>query len=179
MPKWAVMDWWKTVNVLKAHNRHWNGLWVSGINFKTFWPGWSLHLPTHDQLWQRDKWTKWKCVQTILNKSLSKLRNGTHWNQTLYTQLSRHCGYKHLQQVILSWEVCLSLGWTMAEGVNRVTINIVLFHGRTNLYQSMCSEFRYGDGKVLGIQPHLTHRLASTHCIPSLSFVKGVFNMLF
>ena len=31
------------------------------------------------------------------------------------------------------------------------TINIVPFHGRTNLYQSMCSEFKYGDGKVLGI----------------------------
>ena len=26
-------------------------------------------------------------------------------------------------------------------------------HGRIDLYQSTCSEFRYGDGKVLGTQP--------------------------
>ena len=61
---------------------------------------------------------------------------------------------------LLSWEVRPGLGWTMAEGVNGVspslgleTINIVSFHERNDLYQSTCSEFRYGDGKVLGTQP--------------------------
>ena len=48
---------------------------------------------------------------------------------------------------------------------------------RTNLYQSMCSEIRYEDGKLLGSQPHPTHRLASTHCVPNPSPIKGSSNM--
>ena len=59
------------------------------------------------------------------------------------------------------------------------TINIVPFRGRTNLYQSTCLDFRYGDGKVLGTQPHPTYRSAFTHCVPSLNLIKGIFNMLF
>ena len=49
----------------------------------------------------------------------------------------------------------------------------------TDLYQSTCPEFRYGDERVLGTQPHLTCESASTHCVPSLDPVKGKFNMLF
>jgi len=46
----------------------------------------------------RHKRTKWKCVQTILSKSLLRLKSGTHWNQTLYPQRSSHYGRKHLQR---------------------------------------------------------------------------------
>ena len=59
------------------------------------------------------------------------------------------------------------------------TINIAPFRGMTDLYQSTCLEFRYGDGKVLGTQPHLTCGSASTHCVPILDLIKGKFNMLF
>ena len=34
------------------------------------------------------------------------------------------------------------------------TINIAPFMEGLIYYQSMCPEFRYGDGKVLGTQPH-------------------------
>ena len=40
-------------------------------------------------------------------------------------------------------------------------------------------KFRYGEGKVLGTQPHLTCESASTHYVPSLNLIKGKFNMLF
>ena len=46
-------------------------------------------------------------------------------------------------------------------------------------YQSTCLEFRYGDGKVLGTQPHLTHGLASFHCILCLNLIKNIFNTTF
>ena len=60
------------------------------------------------------------------------------------------------------------------------TINIYrALHERTDLYKSTCSEFRYGDGKLLGTQPHPTRGTASTHCVPSLNLIKGKFNMLF
>ena len=42
-----------------------------------------------------------------------------------------------------------------------------------DLYQSMCLEFRHGNGKVLGIQPHPTLRSASTHCVPNPNPSKG------
>ena len=55
------------------------------------------------------------------------------------------------------WEVCLGLGWTIAEGVNGIATyfrsknhKYSALRGRTDLYQSTCLEFRYGDGKVLG-----------------------------
>ena len=44
-------------------------------------------------------------------------------------------------------------------------------------YQSRCSEFRYGDEKVLGTQPHPTRGLASTHCVLFLNLIKGTFNI--
>ena len=59
------------------------------------------------------------------------------------------------------------------------TINIAPFHGKTNLYQSTCLEFRYKDGKVLGTQPHQTRGSISIHYVPSLNLIKGLFNMLF
>ena len=59
------------------------------------------------------------------------------------------------------------------------TINIVSFMEGLIFYHSSCPKFRYGDGKVLGIQPHPTHRSASTHCVPNLNLIKGKFNMLF
>ena len=49
----------------------------------------------------------------------------------------------------------------------------------TDFYQSMCPEFKYGDGKVLGTQPHSTHRSASTYCVPSPNLINGSSNMLF
>ena len=51
--------------------------------------------------------------------------------------------------------------------------------GMTDLYQSMCLEFRYGDGKVLGTQPHPTRRLAFTHCVPYPNPIKESSNRLF
>ena len=58
------------------------------------------------------------------------------------------------------------------------TINIVSFVEGLILYHSSCPEFRYGDRKVLGIQPRPTRRSASTRCVPSLNLIKGIFNML-
>ena len=40
----------------------------------------------------------------------------------------------------------------------------------------MCPEFRYGDRKVLGTQPHLNCWLASTHCVPNPNSIKGSFS---
>ena len=40
-------------------------------------------------------------------------------------------------------------------------------------------EFRYGDGKVFGTQPHSTSRSASTHCVPNHNLIKGSSNRLF
>ena len=59
------------------------------------------------------------------------------------------------------------------------TMNIAPFLKGLVFYQSTCPDFRYGDGKVLGTQPHSTRGLASTHCVPSLNLIKGRFNTLF
>jgi len=59
------------------------------------------------------------------------------------------------------------------------TMCVMPFYGRIDLYQSSCPEFRYEDGKVLGIEPYLTHRSASTHCVSNPNPIKGSFNMLF
>jgi len=84
------------------------------------------------------------------------------------------------------WEVRLGLRWTMSEGVNGVATLLKFSNHkynalceRTNLYQIICSEFRYRDGKVLGTQPHPTHGSASIHCVSSLNLIKGTFNTLF
>ena len=62
-----------------------------------------------------------------------------------------------------SWEVFLGLKWTMSEGENGVTTQFrsrnhkyIIIRGRTDLHQSMCLGFSYGDGKMLGTQPHPT-----------------------
>ena len=57
-------------------------------------------------------------------------------------------------------------------------INIAPFMERLIYYQSTCSEFRYGDEKVLDTQPYLTRRSASTHCILHLNLIKGTFNIV-
>ena len=44
--------------------------------------------------------------------------------------------------------------------------------------QSMGLECKYGDGKVLGTQPHLTHGSASNHCALRLNLIKGLFNIV-
>ena len=44
-------------------------------------------------------------------------------------------------------------------------------------YQSMGLEFKYGDGKVLGTQPQLTHGSTSTHYVLYLNLIKGMFNI--
>ena len=56
------------------------------------------------------------------------------------------------------------------------TISIAPFVKGLIYYQSMCPEFRYGDGKVLGTQPHSTCRLASIHCVLRLNLIKDIFN---
>jgi len=48
------------------------------------------------------------------------------------------------------------------------TKNIAPFVGLI-FYQSTCPEFRYEDGKLLGTQPHLTRRSASTHYVPNIN----------
>ena len=72
----------------------------------------------------------------------------------------------------------------MAEAVNGVATEFrsqnykySTLRGGINLYQSMCSKFRYGDGKVLSTQSRPTHGLASIHCVPSLNLIKGKVNM--
>ena len=37
---------------------------------------------------------------------------------------------------------------------------------------------RYGDGKMLGTQPHKTSRSASSHCVLCLNLIKGSFNIV-
>ena len=44
-------------------------------------------------------------------------------------------------------------------------------------YQSMCLEFRYRDGKVLGTQPHPNHGSASIYCVLHLNLIKVIFNI--
>jgi len=56
-------------------------------------------------------------------------------------------------------------------------INITPFMERLIYYQSTCPEFRYGDGKVLGIQPHRTRESASTHCVLCFNLIKDTFNI--
>ena len=51
-----------------------------------------------------------------------------------------------------SWQRKIELPSRLGLG----TINVALFHGRTDLYQGMSPEFRYRDGKVLGTPPHST-----------------------
>ena len=57
-------------------------------------------------------------------------------------------------------------------------INIAPFMEWLIYYQSTCSEFRYGDEKVLDTQPYLTRRSASTRCILHLNLIKGTFNIV-
>ena len=52
------------------------------------------------------------------------------------------------------------------------TINIVPFMERPIYYQSTCLKFRYGDGKVLGIQLHPTHGSTSIHCVLRFNLIK-------
>jgi len=46
----------------------------------------------------------------------------------------------------------------------------------TDFYQSTCLEFRDGDVKVLGSQPHLTCGPISTYCVPYPNSIKRPFN---
>ena len=59
------------------------------------------------------------------------------------------------------------------------TINIAFFVEWLIYYQSMCQEFRYGNGKILGTQPHPTSGSTSTHCVPNPNLIKRSSNMLF
>ena len=58
------------------------------------------------------------------------------------------------------------------------TICIVPFMEGFIYYQSTCPEFRCRDGKVLGTQPHLTHRSASTQCVLRLNLIKDILNIV-
>ena len=57
------------------------------------------------------------------------------------------------------------------------TINIAPFVEGLIHYQSTCPEFRYGDGKMLGTQPHPTRGLTFTHCVLHLNLIKGTFKI--
>jgi len=57
-------------------------------------------------------------------------------------------------------------------------INITPFVEGLIYYQSTCLEFRYGNRKVLGTQPHLTRGSASTHCVPCLNLIKDTLNIV-
>ena len=56
-------------------------------------------------------------------------------------------------------------------------INIAPFMERLVYNQSMCPEFRYGNGKVLGIQPYRTRGSAFTHCVLYFNLIKDTFNI--
>ena len=58
------------------------------------------------------------------------------------------------------------------------TINIAPFVEGLIYYQSTCLEFRYGNRKVLGTQPHLTCGSAPTHCVPCLNPIKDTLNIV-
>ena len=45
-------------------------------------------------------------------------------------------------------------------------------------YQSMSSEFRCEDEKVIGTQPHPTHGSTSSHCVLRLNLIKDSFNIV-
>ena len=55
------------------------------------------------------------------------------------------------------------------------TINIIPFVKWLIYYQSTYLDFRYGDRKVLGTQPHPTFGSAFTYCVLRLNPIKGIF----
>ena len=56
-------------------------------------------------------------------------------------------------------------------------INIASFMEGLIYYQNMCPKFRYGNGKVLGTQPHPTRGSASIYCVLRLNLIKVIFNI--
>ena len=120
------MDWRQTINVLKAHRRQWHGLGVGGMNFEKSWsqmePQFSHSSPTMP-IGQR---TKSNCMQIHIKKVFVRIRK---WN-TLEANFSLPNGVAIVGASACdkfwfpSWGVYLGLGWTMAEGVNGVAIQI-------------------------------------------------------
>ena len=116
------------------------------------------------------------CKQ-IFNKPLSRLRNKTHWNQTLYPQWSHHCGCNgrvvRLNRVHRRGEEKLELPPKLGLG----TIYIALLRGRTNLTTRVWvrSLGMAWEGARHPKPP--TRGSVSTHCILRLNFVKGKFNI--
>ena len=120
------MDWRQTINVLKAHRRQWHGLGVGGMNFEKSWsqmePQFSHSSPTMP-IGQR---TKSNCIQIHIKKVFVRIRK---WN-TLEANFSLPNGVAIVGASACdkfwfpSWGVYLGLGWTMAEGVNGVAIQI-------------------------------------------------------
>ena len=73
-PKWTFMDWWQTVNVLKAYHRQWHTLWVGGMNFERLRLEWSLPS-SHSSLTMVKGQTKHvKCVQTSIEQAFIKVK---------------------------------------------------------------------------------------------------------
>ena len=120
------MDWRQIINVLKAHRRQWHGLGVGGMNFEKSWsqmePQFSHSSPTMP-IGQR---TKSNCMQIHIKKVFVRIRK---WN-TLEANFSLPNGVAIVGASACdkfwfpSWGVYLGLGWTMAEGVNGVAIQI-------------------------------------------------------
>ena len=109
-PKWTIVDWWKTVNVLKPIMSWWDELWKILARMEPL-PSYSSSTGV-----KGTKRTKRSVCKQILNKPLLRLRRKTHWNQTLYPQWSRHCGHKRSRAQTLHG-VILTLGeYALAEG---------------------------------------------------------------
>ena len=108
-PKWTIVDWWKTVNVLKPIIGNDTDCELMGWTLEDFGRNGASTFLLIINWGERDKRTKWSVCKQILNKPLLRLRSKTHWNQTFYPQWSRHCGHKRPRAQI--WRgVILTLG---------------------------------------------------------------------
>ena len=183
------MDWWQTVDVLKVHYRQIISWWDELRKvLAQREPSLSHSSPTM----VKGQKNQAKVRANNIKQAFIKIKK---WNTLKSNSLSLvelpltlrvQAPVTGFQVSPNSWEVRLGLKWTMAEGENGVTTQFrsrnhkySALRGRTDLYQSMCLEFSYGDGKVLGTQLHSTRGSASTHCVPNLNLIKGIFTMLF
>ena len=131
-------------------------------------------------------WYLWAQAPAISGFFLGSMPQPTKKCHLAYKSLATDiCGHKRPQLVVSSWEGYLGLGWTRQrvkmESPPRLglrTIYIVPLWKDWS-YQSTCPEFRSRDEKGLGTQPHLTYKLASTHCVPNPNPIKGSSNRLF
>ena len=154
------------------------------MNFKRLWLEWSVLI--FQLITNRGKETKEPsesvCKQ-ILNTPLLRLRNKTHWNQTLYPYQSRHYRCNNFLLRKGSTPQPNGLG-QRKDGVatlirSRSHLHSALTWKVWSYYQSMGSEFRYDFKKVLGTQNRPTSGSASTYHVLRLNLNKDIFNIAF